>query len=316
MKTGSKGRNLASVADTTSETIGVFERFRVCCRLFPLLALYLRCFFIVVPYRSVDAFVVVGIRKLHKPTNIHYLQRQKGVTVSSQSAVNGDKNMMEDDKTRTIRRYSGEYESIADLFYQSVHEIGCEKYNREQLNAWATYPIDYAKWKTKCEQSLPYCCYEQEEGQGQKLAGFIEFNSTTFHIDCHYVHPKHIRRGIASHLLQHVIDIAVIKSTKEEREQEAATSQSQRRQQHERRIIQVEASHLIRPLYEKFGFICKQDNIVERNGIQLKNWIMELDLENIISPSSSQNSIPSSSSTKPRFRLGFVTDVEGHYEYF
>ena len=232
----------------------------------------------------------------------------------------------EDSFDSIIRQYNGgdEYIDLASLFYRSVHELGCQNYTKEQLDVWAPTTIDYEKWKTRFEQTQPYCCYlsvtndddtnSKQEQQVQVLVGFIEFDISKGHIDCHYVHPEYARRGIGTKLLQHVLDIA------KEYDNEEGT---RRRHEH----IHVEASHLIRPLYEKYGFVCVQENIVERNGVKLTNWKMKLSLDIIPSNGFLQSSVngkiqPSFSSSSPSssssvgFRLGYVTDVEGNYDYF
>ncbi|TWT62531.1 GNAT family N-acetyltransferase [Rubinisphaera italica] len=148
-----------------------------------------------------------------------------------------------------IQHYAGQSNEIAELFYRSIHEIACSAYSEDQLNAWAPYPIDYDRWKYRCELKRPFLYVIEEQ-----IAGFIELDPDG-HIDCHYVHPNFTRRGVATALLNHVMEIAL---------------------QLEFDRLFVEASHVIRPLYEKQGFTVVKANQVERHGIVLENWIMEL----------------------------------------
>jgi putative acetyltransferase len=147
-----------------------------------------------------------------------------------------------------ITYYCGEHKALADLFTRSVHELARQEYSTEQLYAWAPEPVDYLYWKYRCELKRPFL-YKV----GKSVAGFIELDPDG-HIDCHYVHPDFTRQGIGSALLLHVIDIAQHLSLPR---------------------LYVEASHLIKPLYLKQGFICLRTNQVIRNGVQLENWIME-----------------------------------------
>lgn len=153
-----------------------------------------------------------------------------------------------------ITYYSGEYKELADLFTRSVHELASQEYTFEQLCAWACEPVDYLYWKYRCELKRPFL-YKVDES----VAGFIELDPDG-HIDCHYVHPNFTRQGIGTALLLHVMDIAQHLSLPR---------------------LYVEASHLIKPLYLKQGFICLSANQVIRNGVPLENWIME---KNLASP--------------------------------
>lgn len=150
-----------------------------------------------------------------------------------------------------ISYYSGQYREIAELFTRSVHEIASSHYSQKQLEAWAPRPFDDEYWKYKCELKRPFV-YVIEE----KVAGFIELDPDG-HIDCHYVHPDFIRRGIASALLKHVIKIANHLSMPR---------------------LFVEASHLIKPLYLKYDFQCLRLNEVVRANVILENWIMEISI--------------------------------------
>lgn len=150
--------------------------------------------------------------------------------------------------TSMITFYTGQYRTIADLFKRSIHEIACTHYTQEQIHAWAPVPIDYEHWRYRCAFKRPFVYLVQEA-----VAGFIELDHDG-HIDCHYVHPDFTRRGIATSLLHHVVDIALKMSLPR---------------------LYVEASHLIKPLYLKNGFQCVRANQVVRRGVTLENWIME-----------------------------------------
>lgn len=150
-----------------------------------------------------------------------------------------------------ITYYTGDYQTLADLFWHSVHELAGTDYTPEQIHAWAPTPIDYSYWRYRCELKRPFI-FKLD----QTVAGFIELDPDG-QIDCHYVHPKFTRRGVATALLLHVVDIATqVKLPR----------------------LYVAASHLIKPLYLKQQFVCLRSNQVLRRGVVLENWIMERSL--------------------------------------
>lgn len=147
-----------------------------------------------------------------------------------------------------IGYYAGESDAIADLFTRSVHELAAAHYTAAEREAWAPRPVDLERWRWRCELERPFVC--RIDGA---IAGFLELDPDG-HVDCHYVHPAHARRGVARALLRHAIDVA----------RGAGLAR-----------MCVEASHGIRPLYERHGFACLGANRVERRGVVLQNWRME-----------------------------------------
>jgi putative acetyltransferase len=147
-----------------------------------------------------------------------------------------------------IEEYSGQYIAVADLFHEAVHRTASSCYTPEQLEAWAPRPVDYERWRVRCESKRPFL-----HRDGDSVLGFIEFEADG-HIDCHYVHPDHNQMGIGSALLRHVIRIAG-----------------------ELRLpgLFVEASHVAKGLYLKHGFDVVRPNEVTLGDVTLQNWIME-----------------------------------------
>lgn len=137
---------------------------------------------------------------------------------------------------------------LAELFHASVHRIGNAAYSASELDAWAPTPIDYETWSARLRKTPPWVA--TLAGQ---VVGFITLEPDG-HIHWTYVHPDYSRRGIASALYLHL---------------EAAALR--------RRIprLFVEASHLARPFFSRFGFRVVSRNEVERNDQILVNWRME-----------------------------------------
>ncbi|MDF9387608.1 GNAT family N-acetyltransferase [Vibrio sp. 1151_11] len=152
-----------------------------------------------------------------------------------------------------IIEYSSNYaKAVTDLFYSSVHAIDSSAYSEEQINVWAPFPIDYVAWDRRLELKRPYLLLINEQ-----LAGFIELESDG-HIDCAYVSPKFQRNGVATSLLKYVIG---------------------RAKKLELKSLYVEASIVAKPLFEKMGFVVKNENRLIRNKIVLYNYSMHLELK-------------------------------------
>jgi len=147
-----------------------------------------------------------------------------------------------------IDYYSGQHRQIAEIFYDAIHNAASACYEPEQIAAWAPLPVNYERWKWRCELKRPFVYLVDD-----KVVGFIELDSDG-HIDCHYVRSDYARRGIGGMLLEHVLQIG---------------------DELQLPRLYVEASHLAKGLYLKHGFEVVRPNVVERNGVQLDNWIME-----------------------------------------
>jgi ribosomal protein S18 acetylase RimI-like enzyme len=147
-----------------------------------------------------------------------------------------------------ITYYTGQSDAVADVFTRAVHDLAGEHYGAEQLAAWAPRPIDYAHWRRRCELKRPFLYVD-----GDTVCGFLELDPDG-HIDCHYVHPDHHRRGIGGRLLRHVVHLADALPLP--------------------RLV-VEASHLAKGLYLKHGFRVVRANRVVRRGVSFENWLME-----------------------------------------
>ncbi|MGK7933771.1 MAG: GNAT family N-acetyltransferase [Microcystaceae cyanobacterium] len=147
-----------------------------------------------------------------------------------------------------LNYYNGQFKEVADIFYHSIHRISTSIYSQEQLNAWCPSPINYNNWRWRCELKRPYLYVINNQ-----VVSFLELD-TNGHIDCLYTHPDYQRQGIAQTLLSHAISVCDSLNT--------------------RRMF-VEASHLIKPLFEKNGFVVIKLNCVTLRGVKIDNWVME-----------------------------------------
>ncbi|MGC4015627.1 MAG: GNAT family N-acetyltransferase [Luteolibacter sp.] len=143
----------------------------------------------------------------------------------------------------------GDHVAIAEIFTRAIHEIASRAYTPEQCLAWAGRAPDPAHWKKRCELKRPFVAVS-----GSRITGFLELDPDG-HIDCAYVNPDDQRQGIMTALVRHAIDTCF--QWKLER-------------------MTVDASILIRPLFEKLGFTVIRENIVTIHDVQLLNFKMEL----------------------------------------
>ncbi|MBD2676469.1 MULTISPECIES: GNAT family N-acetyltransferase [Nostoc] len=148
-----------------------------------------------------------------------------------------------------IREYRlSDTQAIANLFYDTIHEINIADYTQEQVEAWAPKNMDYEVWHKRLQVKLPYIAEDNGE-----IVGFGELEADG-HIDCFYCHSKHQRKGIGSKLLTHI--------------ENTAKSQGITR-------LYTEASITAKPFFENKGFIVVREQQVERRGVWFKNYVME-----------------------------------------
>jgi len=148
---------------------------------------------------------------------------------------------------KIIKYSSNRAKETTEIFYQSIHAIDNAIYSESQKQAWAPLPIEYEKWAKRLELKKPYLLLIND-----KIAGFIELESDG-HINCFYVSPGFQRIGVASTLLNYLIDSAKSLGIN---------------------LLTVEASLVVKPLFEKFGFITEKKNKIRRKNTVLINYSM------------------------------------------
>lgn len=148
-----------------------------------------------------------------------------------------------------IRDYRpGDHVAIAEIFPRAVHEVASREYSEEQCRAWAEREPDSDHWERRCGRKKPFV-YVVDGA----VVGFCELDPDG-HIDCTYTHPDHVRKGVATQLVTHAIEVAGSKGLER---------------------VHVEASLCARPLFEKLGFHLIEERDVEIQGVLLKNFKME-----------------------------------------
>ena len=146
-----------------------------------------------------------------------------------------------------IRKYQpSDCPRLAELFYQTVHEVNKQDYTKEQLNAWASGKVDLDAWNRSFLEH--YTLIAVEEGE---ILGFGDIDKTGY-LDHLYVHKDHQREGIASGLCDKL-------------------------EAHVPGNIRTHASITARPFFQKRGYKVIKEQQVERQGILLTNFVMEIE---------------------------------------
>ncbi|MBN1068184.1 GNAT family N-acetyltransferase [Clostridium botulinum] len=145
-----------------------------------------------------------------------------------------------------IREYtSADCNSLAELFYNTVHSINEKDYSEEQLNVWATGRVNFEAWNRSFLEHFTVVVVDDDV-----IVGFGDIDKTGY-LDRLFVHKNYQKRGIA-------------KAICDELEKKVNTE----------RFI-THASITARPFFEKRGYRVLKEQQVELEGIILLNYVME-----------------------------------------
>ena len=147
-----------------------------------------------------------------------------------------------------IRSYrSDDLPEMAQLFYQTVHQINAEHYSPEQLAVWATGQIDEARWDASFRDH--YTLVAVDDG---RITGFADMSREGY-LDRLYVHHQHQRRGIATALCDGLERLCIAPR------------------------LTTHASITARPFFEARGWHMVRQQQVLRQNISLTNYVMEFE---------------------------------------
>lgn len=145
-----------------------------------------------------------------------------------------------------IRKYrASDCNKLANLFYDTVHNVNKKDYTLEQLNVWATGKVDLGKWNESFLEHYTVVAIDND-----KIVGFGDIDKTGY-LDRLYIHKDYQRRGIATAICN-------------ELESKVNTAQ-----------ISTNASITAKPFFRKRGYKIIKKQQVEREGIILINYIMK-----------------------------------------
>lgn len=145
-----------------------------------------------------------------------------------------------------IREYqSSDCEELAELFYNTVHTVNAKDYTAEQLAVWATGKMDLEKWNQSFQAH--YSVVAIENGM---IIGFGDIEKEGY-LDRLYVHKDHQQKGVATA----ICDVL----------EQAAPGN-----------IITHASITAKPFFEKRSYKVIKEQQIEREGIVLTNFVMEV----------------------------------------
>lgn len=166
---------------------------------------------------------------------------------------------------------------LGTIYHDTVRSIDPSIYSEDEKRAWAPGRPSVSHWLLRFRKAPPYIAWlnnadpatalpSEEEKQGPpdhvsmdyraSVVGFMNLEEDG-NIDLAYVRKEYQRKGISS-LLYHQIE-------------------SEARQRRLLRL-QVDASYLARPFFEKHGFKTLRKNRILRNGVSLVNFTLEKNL--------------------------------------
>lgn len=145
-----------------------------------------------------------------------------------------------------VRKYvSSDCETLARLFYDTIHTVNARDYTKEQLDAWASGTVDLEMWnRTFLEHSTLVAVADD------KIVGFGDMDQDGY-LDRLYVHRDYQGRGIAAAICDRL-------------EKEVLSDG-----------FSTHASITARPFFEKRGYQVIRKQTVIRHGIGLMNFVME-----------------------------------------
>ena len=135
---------------------------------------------------------------------------------------------------------------IAELFYNTVHTINLKDYSKEQVNVWATGNVDLEKWNDSFSKHYTVIAEIDDT-----IVGFGDIDKNGY-LDMLYVHKDYQKQGVATAICN---------------ELEKAVNTPK---------IITHASITAKDFFEKRGYKVLKKQQVEREGIFLINFVMEL----------------------------------------
>ncbi|WP_338586604.1 GNAT family N-acetyltransferase [Clostridium baratii] len=148
-----------------------------------------------------------------------------------------------------IRMYRSEdCKEIVELFYNTVHSVNAKDYNKAQLDAWAPKDINISKWDKSLLEH-----YSIVIEDNSIIIGFGDLDINGY-FDRLYVHKDYQGAYVATRILNEIEKYA---------------------QENEIKVITTHSSITAKPFFEKQGYKVVKEQVVERKGQKLKNFIME-----------------------------------------
>ena len=146
-----------------------------------------------------------------------------------------------------LRKYrTSDCSYLAELFFHTVHSVNEKDYTKEQLDVWANGKVDLKEWNESFLKHHTVIAVESNE-----IVGFGDIDDSGY-LDRLFVHKDHQGEGIGSEICD-VLESFFCGEKK----------------------ITTHSSITARAFFEHRGYRTIQEQTVIRNGISLKNYIME-----------------------------------------
>lgn len=144
-----------------------------------------------------------------------------------------------------LRTYEpGDCAELARLFYDTVHTANAKDYTQAELDAWATGEVNLEQWNASF--LAHHTVVAEMDG---RIVGFGDMDASGY-LDRLYVHKDVQCRGVATAIC-------------EELENRSPAAE-----------FTTHASVTARPFFEKRGYTVVREQLVERRGVWLKNFVM------------------------------------------
>lgn len=142
---------------------------------------------------------------------------------------------------------------LAEIYFNTIHHINSRDYSPEAIDAWApASALETAGWIKKWHALPPFVAITDDQ-----IVGFAEFEKNG-HIDCFYCHHDYQGCGVGSSLMKAIEDKANQLGIKR---------------------LFAEVSITAKPFFIAKGFNTVKEQSVIRQGVALKNTVMEKILE-------------------------------------
>lgn len=143
-----------------------------------------------------------------------------------------------------LRQYQpSDIDEIAQLFYDTVHEVNCRDYTQQQCDVWATGQVDIQQWNQAFLEHHTVIALLDH-----RIVGFGDMDSTGY-LDHLYVHKNAQRQGIATA----ICDLL----------------------EHDHQVLTTHASITAKPFFLQRGYRVLFKQQVIRDGVELTNYVME-----------------------------------------
>jgi len=139
-------------------------------------------------------------------------------------------------------------ETLTHIWRESILELAPSAFSQEQISAWAARVRSPTIYAQEAKRRTIWAWTENGD-----LIAFIELEPDG-HIDRLYALKKAAGRGIATKLINHVVNHA----------KDIDLTQ-----------LFTEASDLARPAFERCGFKMIRKNPINVDGVPMHNWIMK-----------------------------------------